>query len=281
MGASVRAGGTKRSAMRPRRIISAGARCRGTGDTIMATKKNMPSIGAGWVSATDLRLALTRARDNRERQVRLLDTLNGRVAKRRDEAERALADIPAIQRSSLVNRAVSTARAEVKRESADARTAHVREAGVIANVAARARQHYVSPIQMLVREGLGSERRSRIMQQIEHSGPTELASLAALAASTGDKEMGAALISRVNRLDPGDRPFSPHALADAFVGAEHRDITAAIMEVERIAEEAAHADATFESGRANPTRTIQAAILRRGQAAIGADLDAFVEQEEN
>ncbi len=247
----------------------------------MATKKNMPSIGAGWVSATDLRLALTRARDNRERQVRLLDTLNGRVAKRRDEAERALADIPAIQRSSLVNRAVSTARAEVKRESADARTAHVREAGVIANVAARARQHYVSPIQMLVREGLGSERRSRIMQQIEHSGPTELASLAALAASTGDKEMGAALISRVNRLDPGDRPFSPHALADAFVGAEHRDITAAIMEVERIAEEAAHADATFESGRANPTRTIQAAILRRGQAAIGADLDAFVEQEEN
>jgi hypothetical protein len=113
----------------------------------------MPSIGAGWVSATDLRLALTRARDNRERQVRLLDTLNGRVAKRRDDAERALADIPAIQRSSLVNRAVSTARAEMKRESADARTAHVREAGVIANVAARARQHYVSAIQMLVREG--------------------------------------------------------------------------------------------------------------------------------
>ena len=58
-------------------------------------------------------------------------------------------------------------------------------------------------------------------------------------------------------------------------------ITAAIMEVERIAEEAAHADATFESGRANPTRTIQAAILRREQAAIGADLDAFIEQEEN
>jgi hypothetical protein len=247
----------------------------------MATKRNVPAIGAGWVSATDLRLALTRARDNRERQVRLLDTLNGRVAKRRDDAERALADIPAIQRSSLVNRAVSTARAEVKRESADARTAHVREAGVIANVAVRAKQHYVSAIQMLVREGLGSERRSRLLQQIEHSGPTELASLAALAASTGDKEMAAALISRVNRLDPGDRPFSPHALADTLVGADHRDITAAIMEVERIAEEAAHADTAFETGKPSSVRTIQAALLRREQAAIGADLDAFVEQEEN
>lgn len=246
----------------------------------MATKKNMPTIGAGWVSATDLRLALTRARDNRERQSRLLDTLNGRVAKRRDDAERALADIPAIQRSSLVSRAVSTARAEVKRESADARTAHVREAGVIANVAARARQHYVSAIQMLVREGLGSERRSRLLQQIEHSGPTELASLAALAASTGDKEMGAALVSRVNRMEASDRPFSPHALADALVGADHRDITAAIMEVERIAEEAGHADATFESGRANPTRTIQAAILRREQASVGADLETFIAQQE-
>lgn len=247
----------------------------------MATKKNMPTIGAGWVSATDLRLALTRARDNRERQTRLLDSLNGKVAKRRDDAERALADIPSLQRSSLVNRAVSTARAEMKRESAEARTAHVREAGVIANVAARARQHYASAIQMLVREGLGSERRSRLLQQIEHSGPTELASLAALAASTGDKEMGAALISRVNRMDAGDRPFSPHALADALVGAEHRDITAAIMEVERIAEEAAHADTAFEIGKPSSVRTIQAAIMRREQAAIGADLDAFVQQEEN
>jgi hypothetical protein len=118
------------------------------------------------------------------------------------------------------------------------------------------------------------------MQQVEHSGPTELASLAALAASTGDKEMGAALISRVNRLDPADRPFSPHALADALVGVDHRDITAAIMEVERLAEEAAHADTAFESGKPSSVRTIQAAILRREQAAIGADLETFIEQQE-
>jgi hypothetical protein len=157
----------------------------------------------------------------------------------------------------------------------------VREAGIIANVAARAKQHFQSPVQILMREGLGSERWSRIMQQIEHSGPTELASLAALAASTGDKEMGAALISRVNRLDPSDRPFSPHALADALVGADHRDITAAIMEVERLAEEVARTDTAFETGKPSSVRTIQAAILSREQSAIGADLDAFVEEEED
>lgn len=246
----------------------------------MATKKNVPSIGAGWVSVTDLRLAVTRARDNRERQLRLLDNLNGRVAQRRDEVERSLAEIPSLQRGGLVNRAVSTFRAQVKRESADARLAHVREAGTIAGLVARAKQHYQGPIQMLVREGLGSERRSRILQQIEHSGPTELASLAALAASTGDREMGAALVSRVNRMEAADRPFSPHALADALVGAEHRDVTAAIMEVERTAEEAAHADTAFETGRPSPTRTIQAAIMRREEATVGADLDAFIREEQ-
>lgn len=246
----------------------------------MATKKNMPTIGAGWVSVTDLKLALTRARDNRERQSRLLDNLNGRVAQRRTDTERALAEIPSLQRAVIVNRALSTFRGQLKRESVETRTAHVREAGVIANVAARAKQHFQSPVQILMREGLGSERRSRLLQQIEHSGSTELASLAALAASTGDKEMGAALISRVNRLDPGERPFSPHALADSLVGSDQRDITAAILEVERIAEEAAHADTAFETGKPSSVRTIQAAILRREQAAIGADLDAFVEQEE-
>ncbi|MGX9393558.1 hypothetical protein ACWX0K_14795 [Nitrobacteraceae bacterium UC4446_H13] len=246
----------------------------------MATKKNMPTIGAGWVSVTDLKLALMRARDNRERQSRLLDNLSVRIAQRRTDTEHALAEITSPQRTVIVNRALSTFRGQLKRESVETRTAHVREAGVIANVAARAKQHFQSPVQILMREGLGSERRSRLLQQIEHSGSTELASLAALAASTGDKEMGAALISRVNRLDPGDRPFSPHALADALVGAEHRDITAAIMEVERIAEEAAHADTAFETGKPSSVRTIQAAILRREQAAIGADLDAFVEEEE-
>lgn len=247
----------------------------------MAMKKNMPTIGVGWVSVTDLKLALTRARDNRERQSRLLDNLNGQVAQRRTDTECALAEIPSSQRAVIVNRALSTFRGQLKRESVETRTAHVREAGVIANVAARAKQHFQSPVQMLMREGLGSERRSRLLQQIEHSGSTELASLAALAASTGDKEMGAALISRVNRLDPGDRPFSPHALADALVGSDHRDITAAIMEVERIAEEAAHADTAFETGKPSSVRTIQATIMRREQAAIGADLDAFAEQEEN
>jgi len=130
-----------------------------------------------------------------------------RVAQRRTDTERALAEIPSPQRAVIVNRALSTFRGQLKRESVETRTAHVREAGVIANVAARAKQHFQSPVQILMREGLGSERRSRLLQQIEYSGSTELAGLAALAASTGDKEMGAALISRVNRLDPGDRPF--------------------------------------------------------------------------
>lgn len=43
--------------------------------------------------------------------------------------------------------------------------------------------HYKSAMQMLMRESLGSERRGRLMQQIEQSGPVELTSLAEFAAA--------------------------------------------------------------------------------------------------
>ncbi|MBG0811869.1 hypothetical protein IY145_21200 [Methylosinus sp. H3A] len=242
----------------------------------MATKKIAPTIGAKWVSVTDIKLALTRARENRERQTRLLDNLSAKVAQRQRDVERTLADLHPSQQALIVGRAVSTFRTQIKRESADERLARVREAGRLAHEVAGARQHYASAVQMLIREGLGSERRSRLMQQIEHSGPTELASLAALAASTGDREMGAALVSRVNRMDAGDRPFSSQALAAVLVGAEFRDVTAALMEIERTAEEAAHADTAFERGHANLVRAIKSALDRRAQEAVGADLDAFV-----
>ncbi|ADZ70138.1 hypothetical protein [Polymorphum gilvum] len=247
----------------------------------MAVKKL--ALANRWVSVTDVLDRLRRARENREQQARLLEGLEGRVKQRRDEVERSLADLSVAERSQIVSRAVNGHRAELKRHSLDSRVAYLKTVGALREELGSARAHYQSPVQMLAREGLGSERRSRIMHQIEKSGTVELASLAALAASTGDKELGAALLTRNSGVPHNERAFSSQELAEALVGDDWRKVTQAILEVERIALEAVQADSAFETGRMNATRSVQLALRKREEAAIGADLsnlDTDPEQED-
>ncbi len=52
------------------------------------------------------------------------------------------------------------------------------------------------------------------------------------------------------------------------------------MEVDRLAQEAAHADSAFERGTANPVRTIRLARMKQAEAAVGADLTDLDDTEE-
>ncbi len=244
----------------------------------MAIKK--VALGSRWLSATDVIDRLKQARENREQQSKLLASLEAQAAQRREEVERSLADLPQPQRGQIVARTVNGFRNELKRQSADARRTHLKEAGRLLEQTDGARAHYQSPVQMLMREGLGSERRSRLLQQIAHSGPVELASLAEFAAATKDKEFGAALCARVSDLAPNERSFSSRDLADALVGEEHRRVTAALMELDRLTQEAAHADSAFERGAANPVRSIRIARMKQAEAEVGADLANLDEPED-
>lgn len=234
-----------------------------------------------WLSVTDVIDRLRRARENREQQSKLLEGLEGRAKQRHDDVERSLADLSAGQRSLVVTRAVSGYRSELKRQSLDTRVAYLKTVGSLREELNSARAHYQSPVQMLAREGLGSERRSRLLHQIEKSGKIELASLAALAASTGDKELAAALLTRNSGLPISERAFSSQELADALVGDEWRKVTQAIAEVDRLAIEAVHADSAFETGKPNGTRAVNIALMRRGEQAIGADLSDLEETKED
>lgn len=236
----------------------------------MAVKK--VALANRWVSVTDVFDRLRRAREHREQQTKLLEGLEGRAKQRRDDVERSLVDLSVSQRSQIVARAVGGYRGELKRQSLDSRVAYLKAIGALREELASAHAHYQSPVQMLAREGLGSERRSRLLHQIEKSGKIELASLAALAASTGDKELAAALLTRNSGLPINDRAFSSQELADALVGEEWRKVTQAIAEVDRLAVEAVHADSAFETGKPNPTRAVSIALMQRDERAIGADL---------
>jgi hypothetical protein len=236
----------------------------------MAQKKSPPTLTKPWRSVTDLKASLTRARELGAQNQKLIAEMNGRVESRRKELDSTLSDLSTSQRLQVVGHAVGGLRAELKRSSLDARTARLRDLDAMRRDVSDARSHYASPVQMLARDNLGSERRSRLMQQVEHSGDAELASLAALAVSAKDRELGAVLVSRVQRIPHGSRPFSPPELADLLVGDEHRAVLAAIMEVEDIAQRAILEDRAFESGRPSAEGSIGLALRARDRAALKA-----------
>jgi hypothetical protein len=252
------------------------------GEKPMAMKKSPPTLTKPWLSVTDIRDSLSRAREFGAQHARQIADLNGRVAKRREELDATLSDLPPSQRMQIVGRALGGLRADLKRTSLDHRTARLRDLDALRRRVDDAKTHYNSSIQMLMRDNLGSERRSRLIQQLEHSGSVELASLAALAASSKDRELGAVLVSRVNRMPHGERPFSAQELADLIVGDEFRAVQAAVMEVEDIAGRAMLEDRAFETGRAVGESTIGLALRGRERAELGvADdaLDTIADQE--
>ena len=57
---------------------------------------------------------------------------------------------------------------------------------------------YRNPVVMLQREGLGTEQRSRYMDQLRNSGPAELEAMAQLAANTGNAVLAASVLSTID-----------------------------------------------------------------------------------
>lgn len=227
-------------------------------------------LGAQWMSPTDVRSAITRIAATRARHQGMLTRINEQVGRRREEVERSLRSLDGKDRASVVNKTVSGYRAELIRETAEPRKLLTRELEAQRRAVQSASTHYRSPIQMLMRDTLGSERRSRIMQQIAASGPAELASLAEYAAAQKDKELAAALCGRVADLPRADRPFSAGELADVLFGELHRELSQALVEAERRVLEALEDEQQAATGKGNPQRAMEIALLKKREGEIGA-----------
>lgn len=229
----------------------------------MATKKPKATLASSWMDVKSVLENLARSRQEHKRASERLANFQTQLAKRADDLTATLRDLTVDERTTVVNRATSGLRAELRRNSEQERKASLKELGAL-NAALKASMvHYQSPAQVLAREGLGSERRSRLMEQIAHSGPVELASLASFAAATGDRELGAALTACVSNMPRGERPFSPHELADALVGDDFRTVQRAALEVDRLVLEAVSEDGAFESGRRNADRAVRLALMKK------------------
>lgn len=246
-----------------------------------APKKVTAKLGTTWMTDQDIRIALSKIATNRNKHDNLVRSAGMQLAKRKQQLDNSLDGVDARDRASIVNKAVAGHRAEMVRETKDARLAFTRELAQLAEQVRSAEAFYRTPVQMLMRETLGNERRSRIQQQIEHSGPVELASLAELAAATKDKELAAALCGRVHGMKRADRPFDAGELADVMFGEQHRELNQALVEAERRVLEALNADQEFETGKPNAQRSLQIAMLKKREAEIGAYSHAVEDDEQD
>jgi hypothetical protein len=227
-------------------------------------------LGAAWMDDNDIRHAVAKVQTNRNQHDALLRRMKQKLDIHADSVKRSLSDVGLPNTKAIINKSVSSRRGEFVRESVDTRKAYMRELSETAERVKSASSHYRSPMQMLMRSTLGNEKRSRLMQQIEHSGPVELASLAEFAAAKCDGDLAAALCSKVSSMKVGDRPFSPNDLADVICGELHRELSQALVECERRVLESLQADTEFETGKSNAQRAIQIALLKKREGEIGA-----------
>lgn len=232
--------------------------------------KTKVNLGTAWMTPDDIRITLAKIGTNRHNHDALVRSANSKLASRRQQLENSLDGIGERDRTSMVNKAISGYRAELVRQTKDNRLALTRELAGLAERVRKAEALYRSPMQLLMRDTLGSERRSRIQQQIENSGPVELASLAELAAATKDKELAAALCGKVHGMKRDDRPFNAGELSDILFGELHRELSQALVEAERRVLEALNSDQEFETGKSNPQRSLDIAMLKKREQEIGA-----------
>ncbi len=171
-----------------------------------------------------------------------------------------------IQRAK--NKKTSTALRELREGTNKSRWAMLKELEAIDREITATAEMYQSPAHILARHGLGTEERSRYLEQIERSGPIELGNFARHAVATRDKTLAAALMSKLDRLDTRERELSGvnrTELAKALAGEEHQNAQAAIQRVRQRVREAFARNRAFEQGK--PMSTLDQIGLALGRAA--------------
>ena len=171
-----------------------------------------------------------------------------------------------LQRQAAAKTAAK-ARAEIVANSDKARWDQIKELTAAADSLATVDALFEHPVAVLSRAGLGTPERTNFTAQVAGAGPAELRQLAAYAAATQNRVLGAALISAIDRLPSKSRPFIAADLAEKLCGEETRAVRAAIESVRASAQRAINANRAFIAGRTNPLDTIKMALRKQKEAA--------------
>lgn len=94
-------------------------------------------------------------------------------------------------------------------------------------------EHYTCPIQVLSRQGLGTQERTHYMMQLDGAGPAELVSTAKWALDTKDRTLAATILVIADRGYKKYSNFDRSQFAETVVGEEFHAIHKGISDVRK------------------------------------------------
>ena len=225
------------------------------------TATPLPPPGKLMQSAEVISLAEHAAR-RAEKLGTVIDGLEAGIAKRGEDAaaSAAAAGFPPGDQQSAARKVTAKARTEVAANSEYARWGYIKELNAASEAVATTAALFASPVAVLSRAGLGTPERTHYQQQLEGSGIVELRNMATLATATGNKVLGAALVSIIDQMPARSRPISTAELAERLVGEETRAVQEAVTRVKLATQEALNRNRQFQTGRGNPLSRVKHAL---------------------
>lgn len=145
----------------------------------------------------------------------------------------------------------------------------MKEAGAASASLVGCRAFYDSPVKVLNRMTLGNPKRSEFQRQLETVGPAELHHLAQYAVSTKNAELAAAIVTKLDSMPTGQRPFGAATLAQAMQLDEYHRGSQAIKIGDQALQRVVIAIRAWRTGKGNPLNTVNLALK-------GKDLDMSV-----
>ena len=167
------------------------------------------------------------------------------------------------------NRAASQIRRAVLKDSDGERWDALRAMTEGEQAALAAESQFASPSMILARAGLGSEVRSRYLEQIASAGPLELRNFSEHAKRTGDRVLGAAIMTRLDSLKKAERDLagvSRAKLAESLCGEDFRAAQKAIRTIKVTLRESLARNRSFENGKPVNARDAVGIALMRQEA---------------
>lgn len=209
-------------------------------------------------------------------QAALLDSLHSRTLKAIDRLQRDVdarkaaiasrwksAPLDAAHKRQVEAEEIRVAILDIRQTSEKELDAILKEAGAAHALAVSQRGFYDSPVKTLNRLTLGDSKRTAYMEQVESVGPAELLHLGQFAVSTGNLPLAAAIVSRLDRMPSGQRPFGAVALAAAMQVEDHRKAVEALKIADARLQAVLVAIRAWKSGKANPLSTVALGLKGR------------------
>lgn len=152
---------------------------------------------------------------------------------------------------------------EIRKNSEKELDGLFREAGASHAKIVAQRMFYESPVRTLARAGLGSQKRSDYLQQLQGAGSSEVAHMAQLAVSTRDTSLAAALLTILDGFQKANRPFTTQYFAEAFGHEEFLKVREYLKIAEHRFQGTVIAVRTWLADKANPLHSVGLALMGR------------------